>query len=135
VPTWPQFPAGITYMGFYADGMIKPEIARIRHREDRVRFTQAEAAARRTGPETSLLVASVIAASLRTGAFREGTFGQMFLLSPTGDPETIHLARPILNDAVSRSGRTCAWTQGQRYLHLSALVKPGIKVTSDRTTI
>jgi hypothetical protein len=129
-----SFRAGITYMGFYTDRMIKPAIARIRYREDQVRFTQAEAAARRTGPETSQLVASVIAASLRTGAFREGTFGQVFLLSPTGDPETIHLTRPILNNTVSRSGKTCAWTQNQRYLHLSALLAPGNNVTSDLAT-
>jgi len=56
VPAWRSFRAGITYMGFYTQGMIKPEIARIRHREDEVRFTQAEAAARRAGPETDQLV-------------------------------------------------------------------------------
>jgi hypothetical protein len=127
-----SFRAGITYMGFYAQGMIKPEIARIRHREDEVRFTRAETAARRAGLETDQLVARVIAASLRTGAWQEGTRGQVFLLSGADERETIHLAHPILNDTVSaRSGKTIAWTQAQRYLHLAALLAPGVKVTSD----
>ena len=70
--------------------------------------------------------ARVIAASLRAGAWQEGTRGQVFLLSGADDPETIRLARPILNDTVSaRSGKTVAWTQAQRYLHLSALLAPG----------
>lgn len=60
----------------------------------------------------------------------------MFLLSGADDPQTIHLAHPILNDTVSaRSGKTVAWTQGQRYLHLSALLAPGVKVTSDLATM
>lgn len=131
-----SFRAGITYMGFYTEGMIKPEIARIRHQEDGVRFTHAEAVARRAGPETDQLVARVIAASLRTGAWQEGTRGQVFLLSGADDPATIHLAHPILNDTVSAgSGKRVAWTQAQRYLHLSALLAPGLKVTSDLATM
>lgn len=74
----------------------------------------------------------MIAATLRAGARPEGTPGDVFLLSGPNDPDTVHLPRRILNDTKSaRSGRPCAWVQGQRYVSMTALTQPGVEFTSD----
>ncbi len=88
-------------------------------------------AMRRGGTAADRHVAEVITASLRNGSWLAGTTGQIFLLSGPQDPETIRLGQPIRNDAVSRSGRPCAWVQGQRYVSLAALTRPDARVTSD----
>ncbi len=121
----------VTRIAFYADGAIKEHVAQIRYREYAVMFTEQEAAMRRGGTAADRHVAEVITASLRNGSWLAGTTGQIFLLSGPQDPETIRLGQPIRNDAVSRSGRPCAWVQGQRYVSLAALTRPDARVTSD----
>jgi len=99
-------------MGFYADAAIQPRVARIRHREDHIIFSHHEAASRKAGPATDQMVAGIIESTLQFGPRETGAQYQVFLLSGPEDPETIHLAQPIVNDTISGSGRTAAWTRG-----------------------
>ena len=96
-----SFRTQIMRMGLYARGAIQLHLARIRYREDGVWFTEAEAARRRAGSVADQHVARVITASLLHGTWREGTRGQVFLLSGPDDADTIRLPRPVLNDATS----------------------------------
>jgi hypothetical protein len=90
-----------------------------------------EAAVRRAGSDTDRDVASAIELNLRAGTCEDGKHYQVFLLSAPDDPETVRLARPVVSDAVSESGRHVAWTMGQRHLSLAALARPGTSHTSD----
>jgi hypothetical protein len=125
------FRDGLTRMGFYANGAIRPHVARIRYREDLVTFTHEEAAARAAGSETDRLISSVIELLLADGPREVGKQYQVFLLSGPEDPDTVRLARPIVNDTVAESGRPIAWVRGQRYVSLADLTRPGVTVTSD----
>ena len=45
----------------------------------------------------------------------------MFLLSAAEDDITARLTQPIVNTTKAASGRTWAWTLGQRYVSLAKL--------------
>jgi hypothetical protein len=120
----------ITHIGFYANGAIQPHLARIRYREDGVTFTHDEVARRQAGSGTDQAIGQIIASSLRNRARDIGMTLQVFLLSPLNDRETVHLARPILNDSATASGRRIAWARNQRYSSVARLTAPGVKVTS-----
>jgi hypothetical protein len=108
-------------------------VPRIRFREDLVTFTDEEAATRLSGPgpETARLVGWAIQALLGDGTREEGKQYQVFLLSGPEDPDTVRLARPIVNDTVAGSGGPWAWTMGQRYVSLADLTRPDVTVASD----
>ena len=125
------FREGLTHMGFYANSAIQPHVAHIRHREDLVTFTHEEAAARGTGSETDRHISAVIELLLADGPREVGKQYQMFLLSGPEDPDTVRLARPIVNDTIAVSGRPIAWVRGHRYVSLADLTRPGVTVTSD----
>ena len=118
-------------MGFYANSAIQPHVPRIRYWEDLVTFTHEEAAARAAGSETDRHISAVIELLLADGPREVGKQYQVFLLSGPEDPDTVHLARPIVNDTVAESGRPFAFTMGQRYVSLADLTRPGVTVTSD----
>jgi hypothetical protein len=128
------FRDGLTHMGFYANSAIQRHVARIRYREDLVAFTHEEAAARASGSETDRHIGAVIELLLADGPRKVGKQYQVFLLSGPEDPDTVRLARPIVNDTVAASGRPWAWTLGQRYVSLAELTRPGVTVTSDLAT-
>ena len=69
--------------------------------------------------------------SLDAGTRSAGQPYRVFVLSHPNDEETITLDTPIANTTKAASGRTFAWTMGQRYTRLSALTKPGITTTTD----
>lgn len=125
------FRQGLTHLGFYAEGAIQTHIARIRYREDMVPFTHEEVERRGEGTEVDRAIAQIISEDLDSGQRVQGEPYQVFVLSPAGDPETILLAQPILNDTVTSAGKPWAWTLGQRYTSLAALTRPGVSVTSD----
>lgn len=124
------FRLGLTHMGFYADKSIRPEVARIRHRELAVPFTSAEVEARRAGDEYDQRVADAIEMSLREGLRVEGEEYGVFVLSPAADPATTVLTEPVVNDTTAKGGRAWAWTLSQRYTSLSKLVS-GVTKTSE----
>jgi hypothetical protein len=127
---WPGqgFWENVTHLGFYADGEIKPVIPRVLawHRE--VLLTSAEAAARRAAGEPEL--AAAIAYFLEQGTRDEAERYGIALLSPPGDPGTVHLRAPIVNDLVARSGKPTGWTQRFRYASLARL-NSGVARTSE----
>lgn len=125
------FRTGLTHMGFYANAAIQVHLPRIRHREDPVTFTLAEANSRKAGAQADQLIGQVIEGTLTTGTREAGQQYEVFLLSGPDEAETIQLPQPITNDAVSASGKPWAWTLGQRYTSLTKLTAPGINVTSD----
>jgi hypothetical protein len=125
------FRDGLTHMGFYANAAIQTYVPRTRYREDHVMFTPDEASARKARSGTDRVVGEIIETALAIGTREAGKQYQVFLLSGPEDPETVCLVRPIVNDTVSESCRSWAWTLGQRYVSLTGLTKAGIAVTSD----
>lgn len=131
-----RFRKGITHLGFYAEGEIKPEVARILHHwgsESPILFTRDNAEALRSSggvPEAAL--ADVIEAFLDMPQERdrEGLEWQVFVLSGRAAKDTVRLTHPIKNTTRTRDGRRpWAWTLAQRYAHLDAL-RAGPKTTS-----
>jgi hypothetical protein len=106
----------VSYMGFYADREVKPQIARIRHHEGAVLFSVevADALVQDESPHRRRM-AEVMRAQLTAGVRAEGDTRSMFILSAADDPETV-----LLEQAVPHRGRG-AWTQGQRYTSLERL--------------
>lgn len=117
------------HLGFYADGEIKPEIASIEYVENAVPFTAEEAAARRSSEHAAVRrTAEIIEAELAAG-MPPGETHKVMLLSDVDGEDTIRMPQPIVNDTVAASGRPWAWTLGQRYVQLGALVS-GVERTS-----
>jgi len=129
-----SFRTGLTHMGFYADAAIQTHVARIRHREDYVLFTLEEAATRSAESGTDQLIGNAIENALADGTREPEARYQVFILSGSQDPDTVHLRQPIINNTTSASGRSWAWTMGQRYVSLANLMRPGMSVTSDLIT-
>lgn len=128
------FRDGLTHMGFYAEGAIQPHVPVIRRRAGAVPFTADEVQRRRTGDTLDCRIADAIETLLAASARQEGSEYGVFILSPPGDVDTLHLDGQIVNDTVAESGRPWAWTMGQRYLSLARLTRPGINVTSQLDT-
>lgn len=59
----------------------------------------------------------------------EGGLFKVLLLSAPDAPETLKLPQPIPNDKLSKSGKTTAFTMGQRYVASERLRQA--KTTSD----
>jgi hypothetical protein len=117
------FAGGITHLGFYAQGAIRPEIARIVYREDNVTFSSQEADARAdSGSDHDQQMADVIRRLLDDGPRTEGNAYQVFLLSGPDEPGTVKLPQAIVNTTKAASGRSWAWTLGQRYTSLESLL-------------
>jgi len=125
------FREGLTHMGFYAHGAIQCEVPRILYQEDNVPFTTAEVARRHEGADQDRRIGDLIQTLLVAGPRQAGETFQVFLLSPAGDPDTVRLANPIVNDTTAASGRPWAWTMGQRYVSLARLTAAQVTVTSD----
>ena len=66
---------------------------------------------------------------LDEGRREEGRSFKVFLLSPPDSSDTLKLARPIPNDKKSKTGKTTAFTMGQRYVASEALMEA--KTTTD----
>jgi hypothetical protein len=125
------FRDGLTHMAFYTHGVIQREVPRILYREDNVLFTDTEAARRQQRRGQDKRVGELIDALLATGPRQHGETFQVFLLSPTDDPQTTHLTRTIVNDTTTAAGRPWAWTMSQRYVTLARLTSGDVTKTSD----
>ncbi|GAA1119892.1 hypothetical protein NE857_26345 [Nocardiopsis exhalans] len=125
------FREGLTHMGFYAQQAIQPHLARILTRQDHVPFTPEEAQQREDSGGRDARIADLIRSLLESGVREEGQEYMVFLLSGPEDPETVVLEVPLVNDTVAASGRSWAWTMGQRYVSLAALRRSGVRTTSD----
>jgi hypothetical protein len=122
-----SFRAGLTHLGFYAEGAIQPLIPRIRKHYAAVLFTRDEASARRAGGEAEL--ASLIEILLDERGRTDGEAYDVLLLTGPADPKTVHLQAPVANDTVTESGKPWGWTLSQRYTRLDKLTS-GVTRTS-----
>ena len=82
-------------------------------------FTMQEAE-RRAG-EGEAAVAELIETALKSRTRVEGEAYGVFLLSDAEATDTVKLAAPIVNDTKTASGKTWAWTLGQRYTSLERI--------------
>ena len=118
------FSDGITHLGFYSEGEIKPHVAQILYSEESVLFTRDEAATRLASVHANVRrVGELIAANLDADTRAEGEPYKIMLLSPADDPLTTVLPHPIKNDKVTTTGRAWGWTLSQRYTSLAALLR------------
>ncbi len=120
------FQHGISRIGFYADGEIKPEVPRILERRGEVLFEPHSVAELRSqGNERDQQIADLVERCLAdptSGRSHGGTY-QVFLLAGPGDSDTKLLSHPIKNTTKTRSGRPWAYTLHQRYTRSDALMK------------
>jgi hypothetical protein len=127
-----SFRPGLTHMGFYAQGAIQPKIAKILdQRPESVTFDSDTVKKCRVGSAIDNRIVDAIEASLDGGTRSAGQPYRVFVLSRVDDDGTVPLDNPITNTTRAASGRTFAWTMGQRYTRLSALTKPGITTTTE----
>jgi hypothetical protein len=115
----------VEYMGFYHNGSIDKHIAKILHKpveEIDVTEEAIETASELTPELQSKLRQLVIDLKSQNSPRYGGKFKVLFL-SPHDSPDTIKLTQDIRNDLRNTAGRSFAFTQGQRYVPLSALKK------------
>lgn len=74
-----------------------------------------------SGRDQDVECADLVRALLDAGVRDRGDVQTIVALTPTEDPATVRLAQPVPNGERSASGRTAAFTQGQRYVALAAL--------------
>jgi hypothetical protein len=119
-------------MCFYAQGAIQPIAAKILDQGTTpITFDRTTVEILRSGGPIDLRVADAIDASLAGGTRSEGQPFRVFVLSRNEDEGSVLLGGPIANTTKAASGRTWAWTLGQRYTRLAALTTPGVTTTSE----
>ena len=105
-------------MGFYADGEIKTHLPLVRNSVDNVLIAdEAVTELARSATRDSDACAAIVRAMLAED--HEGERVQIILLSPPEDPETVRLDQTVTHQG---QGRGSAWTMGQRYVAVSALM-------------
>jgi hypothetical protein len=122
-----SFRAGLSHLGFYHAGQIEPLIPRIMDQRESVMLTHDEAERLRSAGDAAL--GDLVDRLLRERARPEGVPHGIFLLTPHDHPDTVRLPHAIRNDTVASSGRSWAWTLGQRYTSLDRL-RQGFERTS-----
>jgi hypothetical protein len=107
----------VKYLAFYVDGAICATVPKIEEVIDDVEFRRGMRSGR---------LQKVVDRLLDEGDYEgdptEGERRKVMILSAPDDAETLHLANDIPNDLVSSTGRTTAFTQGQRYVSKQALL-------------
>lgn len=114
-----SFREGLTHFGFYFKAHIQKTVPKIIDWTPNVVFT--EAAAGRHAAAGREVLATVIRRMLADGVRSEGGTHGVMLLTPQEDDQTVHLTAPITNDTKTESGKTWAWTLGQRYTSVERL--------------
>lgn len=108
-----------SHVGFYADGAVQPEIAKIQERIPTLDFTTSSMAALfRSRDARDQRLAAVIREA-RTQGWTDDEY-QVFLLTRPGERGHMTLPHPIVQP---RRGRGSAWVQRQRYATIPALVQ------------
>ena len=123
----------VEYMGFYHNGSIDKHIAKILHEPvEEIDLTEEaiEVASESTSetqskltPETQSKLRELVIELERQNSPRYGGKFKVFFLSSLDSSDTIKLTQDIRNDLKNAAGRPYAFTQGQRYVPLSALKK------------
>lgn len=115
----------VQYLGFYRMGAIYQRIAKILSPPIESILLTEEGIQSCEGLDSatvSRLQVLVIKLHKDNSDRYDGTM-KVFFLSASDDSETIKLAQDIQNDLKSFSGRTSAFTMGQRYVSLASLKK------------
>lgn len=110
----------VEYLAFYHGNKIHALVPKI--------LDSSECVEMRKGLHTGK-VGELVNYLLENNLREEGETYKILFLSPPDAPETVRLDKPIINDLVSASGVTTAFTQNQRYVELNALKKA--RKTSD----
>jgi len=107
----------VDYLAFYADGEIKPKVAKILKAEEEVVIDPARVSRKEFQNVVEKLVAN--------NAREFGATNKILLLSSPEDEVTVSLDRPVRNNLTTSkaSGRTVAFTQNQRYVSMERLKK------------
>jgi hypothetical protein len=120
----------VDYLGFYADGEIKPIVPLIRGRLDGIEIGDATAAAlARSSAPTDQEIARIVRSMINDN-YWVGLKAQVFVLSGRDDERTLKLPAPVRNTKTSSSGKTTAWVQMQRYVRSATLLR-GPRTTSE----
>lgn len=109
-------------LGFYYKGEVQAEFPKIRASVESIRIDEeAVRSDPELTPEQRQRLLDAIAQLQEEGNPRSGKQEKVLFLSPPDSEETLNIASPIRNDLTSDSGRTIAFTQGQRYVTLEAV--------------
>jgi hypothetical protein len=114
----------VEYIGFYHGGVIDQYIPKIIGKpiED-VTLTEEAIEEAQLSLEVKQDLLQLVEQLKKHNSSRYGVKLKVFFLSSSTSQDTIKLAQPIKNDLKNDSGRPYAFTQGQRYVPLSALQK------------
>lgn len=110
----------VSRIGFYSKGNIYPLVPWVLETHDNVVMERDTHKG-----ELGVLVNRL----LDEGRREEGRSFKVFLLSTPDSSDTLKLPRPIPNDKKSKTGKTTAFTMGQRYVASEALL--AAKTTTD----
>jgi hypothetical protein len=119
-----------SHMAFYANGAIDRHVPAILGAVESIILDQESVLARRDLDRQAQAYLLSLVRQLVKESPRIGNEQKVIFLSTPNDPQTIRLPHDIQNDLTSESGRTIAFTQGQRYVPLSSL-QAAPKTTSD----
>jgi hypothetical protein len=120
----------IEYIGFYHNGIIDRCIAKILYEpieevsltKEALEEANLTPGVQALAPEVKTLLHELVDKLEAAGRDIGGT-NKVFFLSSSDSPDTIKLKQDIKNDLRNASGRPYAFTQGQRYVPMSALLK------------
>ena len=110
----------VSRIAFYSFGQIYPLVPKILESHDHVEFVPGKHKGK---------MRALIDAVMGEGRRKEGTAYKVMFLSAPDSPDTLTLDAPVPNNLTSKTGRTTAFTQNQRYVSLERLKVA--KTTSD----
>ena len=120
-PTRQQFPETVTHVGFYVQAAIQPVIPAVRAVYEGIVLTETTAAQlAATGKDDDGCAAEVVRSLVAADDSLKGAVWRLVLLTPPGDPRTLHLDHEVRNTK-QLNGRPLAWTVGPRLVPFAAL--------------
>jgi hypothetical protein len=112
-----------SHMAFYANGRIHKQIPKIMGKIEQIMMTREAAEGFSGDNEHRERLLFLFDELEKSADSRIGELAKVLFLSTPDDDMTIVLPNDIENDLISESGRTIAFTQGQRYVPLERLKK------------
>ncbi len=111
------------YIAFYAEGRISQYVPRILATVESIVLDEETIDARQDVDEgLRTRLRELVRALREEDSFRVGEAQKVMFLSSHDAPSTLILPHDIVNDLASETGRTIAFTQGQRYVPLERLL-------------
>lgn len=111
------------HMAFYANGRVDRHIPRILETVESIVLSEDAITTDASLPaDLRARLLALVRELEEEGSFRLDEAQKVMFLSPPGAEETLILPHDIENDLTSDTGRTTAFTQGQRYVPLDKLM-------------